>query len=106
MLPGDANPEVADLLVDERATHYWDGERRLGRAVAREVGLGRGATAWDIFLVYGPAAKWGDTATAVGSPVISESGALARALRAYVGKRPRRQIHGVPWSVAPLAQLR
>jgi hypothetical protein len=83
MLAGDANPEVADLLVDNRATHYWDGERRLGRAVAQTLGFGHDAVAWDIFLVYGQAAKWGDPPTAVGSPVISQSGALARALRLY-----------------------
>jgi hypothetical protein len=84
MLASDANPEVADLLVDERAKHYWDGERKLGLAVARMLGRGDGAAAWDIFLVYGPDAKWGDKPAAVGSPVISESGALQRALRPYL----------------------
>jgi hypothetical protein len=84
MLPGDANPQIADLLVDDRATHYWDGERRLGRAVARRLGYGGDSAAWDIFLVYGPAATWGDAPAAVGSPVISESGALERALRPYL----------------------
>jgi hypothetical protein len=83
MLAGDANPQVADLLVDDRARHYWDGERRLGHAVAWELGYGSGA-AWDIFLVYGPDAKWGDAPIAVGSPVISQSGALERALRQYL----------------------
>jgi len=83
MLPGDANPQVADLLVDARARHYWDGERRLGRAVAQELGYG-GTAAWDIFLVYGPDAKWGDPPIAVGSPVIAQSGALMRALRPYL----------------------
>jgi hypothetical protein len=84
MLPGDANPQVADLLVDDRARHYWDGERSLGRAVARELGYGGGAAAWDILLVYGPDARWGDAPIAVGSPVISQSGALERALRPYL----------------------
>lgn len=84
MLPGDANPQVADLLVDRRAMHYWDGHRILGRAVARKLGRGDGAAAWDIFLVYGPDAKWADTPVAVGSPVISESGGLERALRPYL----------------------
>jgi hypothetical protein len=83
-LPSDANPRVADLLVDRRATHYWDGERKLGLAVGRMLGLGRGNFAWDIFLVYGPNAKWGDRPASVGSPVISTSGALARALRPYL----------------------
>ena len=35
MLPADANPKVAGLLVDARAKHYWDGDRELGREVAR-----------------------------------------------------------------------
>jgi hypothetical protein len=84
MLAGDANPEVADLLVDDRARHYWDGKRMLGLAVARMLGLGDGAAAWDIFLVYQPGAKWGDPPDAVGSPVISESRKLQRALRPYL----------------------
>jgi hypothetical protein len=84
MLAGDANPEVADLLVDDRARHYWDGKRTLGLAIARMLGLGHGAAAWDIFLVYRPGAKWGDPPDAVGSPVISASGRLQRALRPYL----------------------
>jgi hypothetical protein len=84
MLAGDVNPEVANLLVDNRAKHYWDGERKLGLAVARMLGRGSGAAAWDIFLVYGPDASWGDVPDAVGSPVISESGTLERALRPYL----------------------
>jgi hypothetical protein len=46
--------------------------------------LGPGTFAWDIFLVYGPNASWGDRPVATGSPVISESGALERALRPYL----------------------
>jgi hypothetical protein len=84
VLPADANPEVADLLVDERATHYWDGKRKLGFAVARLLGRAEVGFAWDIFLVYGPNAKWGDQPAAVGSPVISESGELQRALHPYL----------------------
>jgi hypothetical protein len=84
MLPGDVNPEVADLLVDKRARHYWDGERKLRRAVARELGAGGGTAAWDIFLVNGPDEKWGDAPIAVGPPVIADSGSLARALRPYL----------------------
>ena len=37
-----------------------------------------------IFLVYGPEAKWGDPPDAVGSPVVSESGELRRALDPYL----------------------
>jgi hypothetical protein len=84
VLAGDANPEVADLLVDDRARHFWDGRRRLGYTVGRMLGRSPTELAWDIFLVYGPDATWGDEPVAVGSPVISESGALQRALRPYL----------------------
>jgi hypothetical protein len=84
MLAGDANPEVADLLVDTRARHFWDGEQKLGLAIARLLGQGEGAAAWDIFLVYRPGAKWGDAPDTVGSPVISESSELGRALQPYL----------------------
>ena len=84
MLLPDTNPEVADLLVDQRASHYWDAETRLGRYVARLLGS-EGTPAWDIFLVYGPDAEWGDRPAATGSPVISESGELSRALTPYLG---------------------
>jgi hypothetical protein len=84
-LASDTNPKVAEQLVDPRAKHYWDGKLKLGLAVARLLGY-EGAPAWDIFLVYGPNATWGDKPAAVGSPVISESGALQRALRPYLVK--------------------
>ena len=84
MLAPDANPKVADLLVDDRARHYWDGDTKLGRFVARLLGRDDGAAAWDVFLVYGPDDAWGERPEAVGSPVISESGQLDRALRHYV----------------------
>jgi hypothetical protein len=84
VLPGDANPQVADLLVDRRASHFWDGGQKVGFAVSRLLGRGDDYAAWDIFLVYGPDAKWGDKPAAVGSPVVSQSGALERALRPYL----------------------
>jgi hypothetical protein len=87
MLPGDANPEVADLLVDARAKHYWDGERELGREVARILRDKERSPAWDVFLVYGPDAVWGDPPVASGDPVISESRALERALEPYLRHR-------------------
>jgi hypothetical protein len=84
ILSGDANPEVAELLVDERARHFWDGDRQLGHEVARVLGRGDGTAAWDVFLVYGPDAAWGDRPDAAGSPVISESTELQRALGPYL----------------------
>ena len=84
MLAPDANPGVADLLVDDRARHYWDGDTRLGRFVARLLGRDDGTAAWDIFLVYGPNSTWGEPPESVGTPVISESGRLERALGPYL----------------------
>jgi hypothetical protein len=83
MLLSDTNPKVADLLVDERARRYWDAKTMLGRSVANLLGQGD-HPAWDIFLVYGPDATWGDRPDATGSPVISESGALEQALQPYL----------------------
>ena len=83
MLAADERPDVADLLVDRRATHYWDGEKKLGRDVGRIIGQD-GSTAWDIFLVYGPDATWGDPPDAVGSPVVAEGERLRRALDPYL----------------------
>lgn len=84
MRAGDRNSEVAELLVDARATHYWDGDRRLGHEVARVLGRTDGSPAWDVFLVYGPGARWGDAPEASGSPVVSRSGALRQALAPYL----------------------
>jgi hypothetical protein len=89
MLMPDTNPEVADLLVDERARHYWDAKTRLGRYVAELLGEGDGTPAWDIYLVYGPDAMWGDEPKATGSPVISDSGGLEQALGPYLGSARR-----------------
>jgi hypothetical protein len=83
MLEPDSNPEVADLLVDERARHYWDDGRRLGRYVATLLG-NEGGTAWDRFLVYGPDAKWGAAPDATGEPVIVQSAELEQALEPYL----------------------
>ena len=80
----DTNPEVADLLVDKRARHYWDARARLGRYVAGLLGQGD-SPAWDMYLVYGPDAKWGDEPAALGAPVIAQSASLKTALEQYLG---------------------
>ncbi len=62
MLPDDteeAARSAARTLVDPRAQHYYDGERRVGRAVAESLG-GQGEVAWDMYLFYGPGQEWGE----------------------------------------------
>ena len=68
ILPGDdleAAREEAARVADSRMTAFHDPDRRLGRAMARRLGWKK-QTAWDIFLVYGPAESW--TATALPAP--------------------------------------
>jgi hypothetical protein len=49
-------PKATSEVADPRATHYWDGDGQLVKAY-REV-LGLNEPAWDIYLLYGPAARW------------------------------------------------
>ncbi len=68
MLPADnleAAREEAARVADSRMAAFHDPEQRLGRAMARRLGW-KHQTAWDIFLVYGPAEPW--TATALPAP--------------------------------------
>jgi hypothetical protein len=61
MLPADdaaAAGEAAALVDDPRVRHFYDPGRRAGRAVARALGAAPGATAWDIYLFWGPSARW------------------------------------------------
>jgi hypothetical protein len=84
MLGSDVQIEVADLIVDERARHFWDGGKQLGRYFANLGGSESGAVAWDVFFFYPPGATWGDEPTAVGAPVIVEAARLEAALRPYL----------------------
>ena len=55
-MPLDARFEVADILVGQRATHYWDNEQRVSETSPPhecQVQL-----VWDAFFVFGPDANW------------------------------------------------
>jgi hypothetical protein len=45
-----------DLAGIERA--WWDPGRTLGRAWSAPLGLAESAVAWDVYLVFGPEARW------------------------------------------------
>lgn len=51
-------PVATRLVPDERATHYWDATGQLMRGYARKLALPEDA--WDMFLIYGPEARWED----------------------------------------------
>lgn len=47
------------LAKDPRIRHFFDPERRVGKAVAKT--LGWSGFAWDIYLFYPKGAAWGET---------------------------------------------
>jgi hypothetical protein len=56
-------PRATRQMPDPRVLHYWDGENQLGKRYRKTLGISEDA--WDVFLVYGPDAKWlGDEAPA------------------------------------------
>jgi len=48
---------VAHHISDRRASHFYDGQRRIATAVAASVG-GVGNIAWDCYLFYPAGAGW------------------------------------------------
>jgi hypothetical protein len=48
---------AAALVGDPRARHFYDPDRRAGRAIAESIG-GRGQVAWDMYLFYPAGGEW------------------------------------------------
>lgn len=78
-IPTDERFQVAELIVDKRATHFWDNQRRIENHFAAQ-----GGAAYDFFYLYGPDARWGDEPVSTGAPVVAEGDKLAQALRPYL----------------------
>lgn len=55
---GGAAARAAHRFADPRITHYWDGERALGRPFAPVLGLPPRNLAWDVYLLYGADEGW------------------------------------------------
>jgi hypothetical protein len=49
-------PEATKFVTDRRASHYWDEGGQLMAHYTSVLGLPE--PAWDIYLVYGPSARW------------------------------------------------
>ena len=60
MIAGDARSEwKQSLLRDARAVHLWDEQRVTGRWFARQAWYDRNVeVAWDIYVLFGPDARW------------------------------------------------
>ncbi len=58
MLQGTADdvPVATRLVPDERARHFWDDAGTVMRGFTAALSLPE--TAWDVFLLYGPEARW------------------------------------------------
>ena len=53
----ESNVETATRFVsDSRATHYWDAPAVLVHAYDKVLGLNQDA--WDVFMIFGPNARW------------------------------------------------
>ncbi len=49
-------PVATRLVPDARATHYWDGSGAVMRGYTSALALP--LDAWDVYMVYGPRARW------------------------------------------------
>ena len=89
-------PLATRFMPDPRGTHYWDEGGRLMRRYTRVLALDEDA--WDVYLLYGPEARWdGDLPPAprfwmhqLGSGVPApelDAQDFARRARALLGKR-------------------
>jgi hypothetical protein len=58
MLGGEEKdvPVATRLVPDARGSHYWDGSGTTTRTYQQVLGLPE--LAWDIYMVYGPLARW------------------------------------------------
>lgn len=62
MLPLDSKETArvsARIIEDPRVRHFYDPERRAGKAIAGSLG-GQGKTAWDMYLFYTKDSEWGN----------------------------------------------
>jgi hypothetical protein len=58
---GQDVPKAAQLLQNPNIQHYWNPSGAFGRLLSQAVGLKTGdkqVYAWDVWLIYGPEAKW------------------------------------------------
>lgn len=86
----DDRAAVDQLLGDERVSSFWDAEQAVARWVGdnRLVGFAEGDVAYDLYLLFGPDAVWGEAPPRVlseGAPVVFEGGTLSAALAPYLG---------------------
>jgi len=93
-------PYATRTSSDPRSRHFWDGRKKLMAGYERVLRVQRG-NAWDIYLLYGPDARWGQGDPPApdfwmqqigepGAPVLDAAifGAHARALSPHPAAHP------------------
>lgn len=63
MFPGDSEAKAKasmKLVPDKGARHYWDAEKKIGKAFSTALGLpqDRVPVAWDVYLVFDKETTW------------------------------------------------
>lgn len=80
MLDADEGSEVPFASRSIGVTpQYFDGEKRLGLALARRYGFEQ--PLWDVFLFYGPDAVWTDDGPPLPELVLAQAGGVIVATR-------------------------
>jgi len=72
-------PPAAQLLHNANVRHYWNPSGAFGNLLSKAVGLRSGdrqVYAWDVWLIYGPDAKWEGTAPPRPRLLMQQLGAL------------------------------
>ena len=78
----------AGLLDDPRVRHWWDEKKVVGRWYGRHPDYGDDPdlVAWDVFFLYGPDSRWGETGpsglASWGYPIVEAREKLRRDLLA------------------------
>ncbi len=58
---GQAAAKAVEIVSDERASHFWDGDKSLGFLLGKTVTLPRERKlAWDVYFVFDVKTKWGE----------------------------------------------
>ena len=73
MLPGDSHSELEraeTFIPDQRALHFWDEDKIVGRAFARQYGAEFDYIVWDAYFLYAPDTRWDAS-----PPVVASKGA-------------------------------
>jgi len=71
--------KAAELLHNPQVQHYWNSSGAFGQLLSEAVGLKnseRAVYAWDVWLIYGPEAKWKGTSPPRPRLLMNQLGAL------------------------------